>query len=126
MKPSFIPLVYFMKPSFIPAMTTRQRTKAGGAGPAAAAKHYHMLDLSQIPDSEYAPDTPVSAWLERAEASPEEGGAFPAGSTAALHPLPFYPVQLERVVGFSLYFCINFVPLLEISLLPVSYYFDLP
>ena len=115
-------------------MTTRQRTKAagaGGAGPAAAAKHYaakhyHMLDLSQIPDSEYAPDTPVSAWLERAEASPEEGGAFADGSMAALHPLPFYPVQLERVVGFSLYFCINFVPLLEITLLPVSYCFDLP
>lgn len=62
---------------------------------------FHMLDLSLIPDAEYTSETPAAKWLARAVSSPQ---AFPTSSLATMRPLAFYPVQLERVLGYSLYF----------------------
>ena len=88
-------------------------------------RRYRALDLSQIPDGEFTAATPASAWLKRAVRSPEGGGAFPKGSMARLHDLPFFPVQLERCLGFSLYYAVNFVPLSVAGGLPLALYFDI-
>lgn len=85
---------------------------------------YYCLDLSQIPDAEFTPDTPAKTWMSRAVPSGDE--AFPEGSMGALHPLRFYPVQLERVIGFALYFALNVVPLVVLSMSPLLCFFDLP
>jgi len=72
------------------------------------APRYHMLDLALIPEDEYTPETRAEAWHARAVPA---AAPFPRGSLAALAPLAFYPVQLERVLGYSLYFALNFVPM---------------
>ena len=70
-----------------------------------------MLDLSLIPTDEYTPDTPAEAWHARAVSAP---APFPRGSLAVMAPLAFFPVQLERVLGYSLYFALNFVPMMTV------------
>jgi 1-acyl-sn-glycerol-3-phosphate acyltransferase len=82
-----------------------------------------MLDLSLIPASEYTPDTPAEAWHARAVSAP---APFPRGSLAAMAPLAFFPVQLERVLGYSLYFALNFVPMVAVYGYAAAWALQLP
>jgi hypothetical protein len=51
---------------------------------------------------------------------------FPPGSLAELRPLAFHPVQLERVLGYSLYFALNLIPMLVVVGFPLAFLLHLP
>jgi len=60
-----------------------------------------------LPDELVTWDANPSLWLKKSSYS---GQPFPPGSLGKLNPLPFYPLQFERMLAFALYFSFNFVP----------------
>ena len=81
------------------------------------ASHY-MLDLAAIPDGDFQRGR-EGRWIQRAVAAPSPSG-WPRGSLGTPKALPFWPVQAERCLGFSLYFAANVVPGAVAMLLPLA------
>ena len=77
-----------------------------------------MLDLAAIPDGDFQRGR-EGRWIQRAVAAPSPSG-WPRGSLGTPKALPFWPVQAERCLGFSLYFAANVVPGAVAMLLPLA------
>lgn len=83
-------------------------------------RHYYALDLTDIPEKDVTVETPAKEWLKHCVRS-KPNAAFPAGAILQrLKPLPFFPVQLERCIGFALYFAMNVVPTAVLIAMPIT------
>jgi hypothetical protein len=70
---------------------------------------YYKLDIGNLPDELFHPDVPVEKWLARATTAGKAG--FPKGSLNVLSEIP-WDVEVERLVGISLYMAANVLPFL--------------
>lgn len=77
-------------------------------------KTYFKLCMGTLPDELYFEDIPVEKWLALAEES--KGGGFPPNSINQLAPLETM-VEMERIVGISLYMLGNVLPFVLVPLL---------
>jgi Diacylglycerol acyltransferase len=68
-----------------------------------------------LPDSLFHAHVPVEEWLATC-GSTEDAKGFPANSLNQLHPIG-WDVELERIVGFTLYQFLNVLPFLILPLL---------
>ena len=67
---------------------------------------FYKLNIATLPDELYHNSIPVEDWLKHAEKAPN---GFKRGELAKLSPVDC-DVEIERIVGISLYMVGNVVP----------------
>lgn len=83
---------------------------------------YYKFDIGNLPDELFHPDVPVDKWLERTTTADTAG--FPKCSLNVLSDHIPLDVELERIVGVSLYMVGNILPFLLPPLLVSSIFFS--
>ena len=80
---------------------------------------FFKLDYANLPDHLFQADVPAEKWLDRCETSCNKSG-FPANSLNKIHSLE-WDVELERIVGITLYMMLNVLPFLILPMLGVYF-----
>jgi 1-acyl-sn-glycerol-3-phosphate acyltransferase len=88
------------------ASTSLNASKATDDAPA----YYYKLDVGSLPDELFHPRIPVSQWLSSVQTVGKAKG-FPANTLNQLKPIPRM-VEIERIIGNSLYVVANILPFL--------------
>lgn len=73
----------------------------------------YKLELCDIPDELFSPETPVRKWIDLAK---KFDGRLPAGSLRNVVPIEV-DVNAERICGIALWMAMNVVPLLILCFL---------
>jgi hypothetical protein len=76
---------------------------------------FYQFDVANLPDALFHAHVPAEEWLATCETTEDTKG-FPANSLNELHPIG-WDVELERIVGFTLYQFLNILPFLILPLL---------
>jgi 1-acyl-sn-glycerol-3-phosphate acyltransferase len=87
-----------------------------------AEAEYYKFDIGNLDDELYHPDVPVQKWLSTATTAGADG--FPNGSLNRLSPIT-RDVELERLLGISLYMIGNVLPFVLPGLCFFAFFFPL-
>jgi len=82
---------------------------------------YYKLDVGSLPDNLYHNNVPVSKWLETTTTAGKDG--FPSNSLNKEIAIT-WDVEIERIIGISLYMIGNVLPFLLPPLLLLSLFFS--
>lgn len=80
---------------------------------------FYKFDYANLPDELFSPDVPAQKWLDTCESTSSKTG-FPPNSLNKVHPISL-EVELERIVGISMYVIMNVLPFLIVPLLILYY-----
>jgi Diacylglycerol acyltransferase len=80
---------------------------------------FFKFDYAKLPDDLFQADVPAEKWLDRCETTCEKSG-FPANSLNKIHPVE-WDVELERIVGITLYMLMNVLPFMILPMLLVYF-----
>ena len=87
--------------------------------PVADTAAYYKFDIGQLPDELFSEKVPVSKWLETVTTVGEKG--FADNALNQLKEIPL-DVEIERIVGISLYMIGNVLPFLLPSLIATAFF----
>lgn len=97
----------------------RRSSSSSYGGSHADEVKYFRFDVARLPDDLFRATVPVEKWLDRCDATSDPRG-FPPNSLNSIHPIS-WDVELERIVGFSLYQFLNVLPFLLLPLCSMYY-----